>query len=118
MECFAHSGVQAVALCRGCGKGVCRECVRDLGYSGVVCSDQCQKKVVEYDALYNRSRDILARTRIAYYVVSVLFFTLGGFFAWQKDYAMAPFFVLFGMVTLTLAVMREKSGGTGGSSGK
>lgn len=44
MECFAHPGHQAVALCRGCLRGVCRDCAIDLG-AGFVCSESCRPQV-------------------------------------------------------------------------
>ena len=35
MKCFCHSGVEAVAACRTCGKGMCSECSAYSGHTGI-----------------------------------------------------------------------------------
>ena len=41
MQCFAHPTDPAVAVCRGCLKGVCRACAIELD-RGVACSEACR----------------------------------------------------------------------------
>ncbi len=38
MNCFFHPETPAVAMCKFCQKGLCRECARDLGH-GMSCRD-------------------------------------------------------------------------------
>ena len=41
MHCFYHSDVDAVGLCKACGKGLCRPCAVDLG-EGLACQNSCE----------------------------------------------------------------------------
>lgn len=41
MECFAHSGSNAVGVCKSCGKGVCRACAIQVT-RGLACSAECK----------------------------------------------------------------------------
>jgi hypothetical protein len=40
MECFHHVNVDALAVCRHCGRGICKECARE-GAGGLTCSEEC-----------------------------------------------------------------------------
>lgn len=52
MNCFQHEAVVAVASCSVCGRGICRDCVIDVG-GLAVCRSRCEvagaKFVVERD---------------------------------------------------------------------
>jgi len=53
MRCFNHAEVRAVGLCKNCGKGICHECLVDLG-NGLACKPQCEERVsilIEYSQL-------------------------------------------------------------------
>jgi hypothetical protein len=44
MRCFTHREIEAVAVCRGCGRGTCSECLTDVG--GVIaCRGRCEGRV-------------------------------------------------------------------------
>jgi hypothetical protein len=45
VNCFNHRTTSAVALCRGCGKGLCPGCANDTG-QGVACRDSCETRVI------------------------------------------------------------------------
>lgn len=57
MECFAHPNAAAIAVCKHCGKGVCRACATDIGVA-VVCSEACAKEAPEYDEMMQRSKKV------------------------------------------------------------
>ena len=40
MECFAHEGKAAVALCKNCARGICRTCAIPVT-NGLACSKEC-----------------------------------------------------------------------------
>jgi hypothetical protein len=40
MNCFNHQNVNAVALCKNCSKGICRECIEEFE-NGVACKETC-----------------------------------------------------------------------------
>jgi hypothetical protein len=45
MKCFLHSTVDAIAVCRGCGRAVCHECQQSTVNKEVVCSLDCESLV-------------------------------------------------------------------------
>ena len=55
MECFAHAGTAAVGTCRSCGKGICRDCARDLGFA-LACSERCATSASEIEDLTLRAK--------------------------------------------------------------
>lgn len=55
MECFAHAGAAAIGVCRSCGKGICRDYARDLGFA-LACSERCAKATSESEALTLRAK--------------------------------------------------------------
>ena len=46
MNCFTHSEVNAVAVCKACGKAICHSCVIDLGHA-IACSERCKEDAAE-----------------------------------------------------------------------
>ena len=44
MKCFYHPGSDAVGVCKSCGKGLCPDCVADLG-KGIACRSRCETDV-------------------------------------------------------------------------
>ena len=58
MECFAHPGVNGVGVCKGCGKAVCRNCARDLGFA-IACSEACAKEATDLHQVNQRSKRLV-----------------------------------------------------------
>lgn len=54
MRCFVHPDREAVAICRTCATGICRECGVDVG-SGFACSAKCAEDVRRYLEFYEQS---------------------------------------------------------------
>lgn len=54
MNCFQHAPSPAVGLCKNCQRGVCPECLADLG-DGLACRGRCEQKVQSLNALLHRS---------------------------------------------------------------
>ena len=89
MKCFYHPQTDAVAICKNCSKGLCTECVSDVGH-GSACKGKCESEVQGYDEMIQRvvrSKPILG----GYYKMWGLFFCLGGlaaltisFLSWEK----------------------------------
>jgi hypothetical protein len=76
MKCFYHPQTDAVAICKNCGKGLCAECVSDVGH-GAACKGKCESEVQGYDEMIQRvvrSKPILG----GYYKMWGLFFCLVG----------------------------------------
>jgi hypothetical protein len=67
MRCFYHQDREAVGTCKSCGKGVCGECVVDLG-KGLACRSRCEADVRAVIALIDRNIQLSTATPTAYMV--------------------------------------------------
>lgn len=41
MRCYAHHESDAVGVCHGCGRGVCRSCAREAPSGEIACGETC-----------------------------------------------------------------------------
>lgn len=57
MECFKHTNVVAVGLCKSCYKAVCRACAIEIPH-GLACSEECAADAKEYNQITERSKKI------------------------------------------------------------
>lgn len=57
MNCYRHSNVSAVGLCKTCFKAVCPDCAVDVG-NGLACKGSCEEKVLELNEQWERSAKI------------------------------------------------------------
>ena len=81
MKCFAHQSVDAIGLCKNCGKGLCSSCAKDLQFA-LSCSDSCERELMAVRAQILRSRALLD-TQKRFRLLAPVFFVLMGavFFA-------------------------------------
>jgi len=57
VRCFNHPAVEAVGNCKSCHRGLCRECVSDLGH-GLACRGVHESEVELLNAIVSRSARI------------------------------------------------------------
>ena len=55
MKCFYHQQTEALGLCKNCMRGICAECLVDVG-NGLACRGGCEEEVRIYNDLLQRSR--------------------------------------------------------------
>jgi hypothetical protein len=60
MKCFRHPDLDALGICKQCGKGLCGLCVADTG-SGLACKNSCEKRVFELALLNNPKSNLVIR---------------------------------------------------------
>ena len=71
MKCYTHSDIEAVGLCRVCGRALCRECVTEV--SGVCCCkgrceasvktpEQYQAELLQYQAGFQDKGETFVRS--------------------------------------------------------
>ena len=53
MKCYNHPEREAVAVCRACGKAVCKECGLETG-NGIACRQSCTDILAEKTEYYSR----------------------------------------------------------------
>lgn len=114
MECFTHPETQAVAVCKSCGKAVCRSCAQDLGHA-VVCSADCATDATELNEINKRAKRLYgvgagAKSRrlpsgVVMWSLFAVFFT--GFGIYQSILRHQPdwFLLIFGGLSAIVAFM-------------
>ena len=85
MRCFYHGEVEAVAICKSCGRGVCHDCGAEVG-TGTACRNRCEPEVEALNELIQRNKKAYASTAGMYrgggafsVLVGVLFAGFGWF---------------------------------------
>jgi hypothetical protein len=90
MKCFNHDASEAVAICKNCGKALCRTCAVDVG-NGIACLNSCEQEVRSVNELVQRNKTSSQKTGYAYQrnaVVSLLIaliFAYLSFDAYRED---------------------------------
>ena len=72
MRCYNHSEIEAVGICRACGKGLCTACAVDLGI-GLSCRGEHEKRVAANDALVSRAAQVQDTAGRAKYALPAFF---------------------------------------------
>src|SRR5690349_4892083 len=85
MRCFYHPTVEAVALCKSCQRGLCPDCVAEVGLSSS-CRNRCESDVLSLNELLARARaapktvsGINRRSAIFLILCGVVFLLLCGY---------------------------------------
>src|SRR4030095_7607907 len=65
MLCFYHSSIEAVAICKNCSRGVCRDCAAEFPNS-IACKNRCEAEVEAVNQLINRGKTSYQKTSSAY----------------------------------------------------
>jgi hypothetical protein len=108
MKCFYHSQIDAVAICKNCSKGLCMECVADVG-NGVACKGKCEAHVIAVNELIGRNHKSHERAASLYSKMAIwvallgLSFTIAGFISWQKGGSASP--IVFGLIFLAGSIL-------------
>lgn len=57
MECFEHSAMPAIGICKSCNKAICRTCAKSFP-KGLACSDACLKDAIELVEMNERAKKL------------------------------------------------------------
>tara|TARA_R110002050_G_scaffold300599_1_gene470723 strand:+ start:2971 stop:3357 length:387 start_codon:yes stop_codon:yes gene_type:complete len=55
MKCFNHAEIDAVAICKNCNKGLCKDCLTEVE-NGIACTATCVEEVNQVNSLINRNK--------------------------------------------------------------
>ena len=104
MRCFNHPDSEAVATCKHCFKGICRECVIDSG-CGLACSTACEDEIKSLHAMIDRSKKMYpiaaknqSRNAVWLVLTAAVFIALG--LVIRDDFRFMAFFIGMGVVML------------------
>ena len=81
MNCFNHSGVQGVAICRSCGRALCHECIVEVGKS-TACHERCEAAVAKQNEIIERNSTVYPKTANTFLRTGVFTILLGVCFSW------------------------------------
>ena len=79
MRCFNHPDKDAVGICKHCNKGLCPDCLSDLGH-GLACRDSHERDVENINTLISRNSQIQRMTPKTWYVIPAFFAVIGFIF--------------------------------------
>lgn len=103
MECYAHAGITAAAVCRGCGRGVCRRCAIEIPF-GVACSTACEafgRMQVELQQQSFRNIGNLRTARVTQPLAAVILLATGSYLLSSGGYGVvSAMFLAMGGVGL------------------
>jgi hypothetical protein len=115
MRCFYHADREAVGVCKSCQRGICHECIADVG-KGIACKNRCEDDARGLVALADAAirqqpanEFIVARMRRNRLVTAIFYLLLGGGFVVtgilypyvRFGAYLGAVFVVFGIYTLT-----------------
>lgn len=80
MKCFVHQAADAVGTCRACNKGICPDCVKDLGHSICCSQGPCETKARTLDSQVAQSGVVLAAQRRNRFLAPMFFIIAGALF--------------------------------------
>jgi len=110
MECINHSSVQAIGVCRACGKPICIDCASQLA-SGTVCKESCDSQLSDvYPGIstpLSNSKPTnlqikLSRIVVAMFCLAIIALVFPAVFAEKPILG----FVILGIIILSYSAMR------------
>ncbi|MBN1817275.1 MAG: hypothetical protein JW828_07920 [Sedimentisphaerales bacterium] len=78
MNCFNHSNIPAVGICKSCGKGLCKDCLVEVP-DGLACKQSCEERVRYINFLIDSNKQVLTATRFHAKSATIFLFVFGGF---------------------------------------
>jgi len=110
VHCYTHPAADAIGICRACSRGLCAQCVVDLGHS-ISCQGQCEKKAEILHSMIAQHEVIIRTSRRNRFFGPAFFTLLGGVFLyfnldagdlWNFGSIAGLCFMLFGVILFIL----------------
>ncbi len=83
MKCYTHRQVDAVAVCKSCGRALCPECVTEVD-KGCACKNRCEEDVsvlndlvVRGSKAYTKASSVYSKSGIFLLFMGIAFFVFG-----------------------------------------
>ena len=78
-QSFNHSTVDAIAICKSCGRALCRDCVAEVAL-GCSCRSRCESVLAAMNDLVERGSTAYRKTSASYLRSGIFIVLLGGVF--------------------------------------
>jgi len=79
MNCYNHSERPALGTCKACNRGLCADCVTDLGH-GLACKNVHERRVEEIETIISMSAKAHADAPKNQYLLPAFFVFMGSVF--------------------------------------
>jgi len=107
MHCFNHESVAAIAICKFCGRGICRECAI-VQPQGIYCSPDCKVATEETENAVEVNRRLLQKAPTSTFVSAALELAVGILFLALTQFPFlggaSPVLVVMGLLLILAAV--------------
>lgn len=113
MKCFNHSEKEAIAICKNCNKGLCRECAVEVD-NGIACKDKCEEEVIFLNQMLQKNKGIYNKTAQSLYTACFIYLAMGvvfsGFGFYTEIPPLKPFLFIMGGIMILAGVLTAISG--------
>ncbi|MCX6899717.1 MAG: hypothetical protein NT105_13590 [Verrucomicrobia bacterium] len=107
MRCFNHSEIEAVAVCKSCGRALCHDCITEVGL-GCSCKGRCESDVASINDLAERNRTVYQKNSAIYWWSGIVLISFGVLIAgygtvaamFSKDLAGSLWTLLYGVLAI------------------
>lgn len=110
MKCFNHSEIDAVGVCKSCGRALCHDCIAEVGLS-CSCKGRCEAAVASLNDYSERNRTVYQKHSAVYRWSGIIALMLGILFAgcgsvsfFCDDLVLGLVLLVFGLVVIGAGV--------------
>jgi hypothetical protein len=82
MNCYNHEDKSSVGICKACGKGLCPECVTDMGH-GLACKDEHEEMVETYNFIIEKNNKVYSEANKNILIGPIFLLFMGIVFIWS-----------------------------------
>lgn len=93
MRCFNHAEIRAVGLCKNCCKGLCHNCLTDVG-NGLACTGQCVERLQMFNKYNSQLVKQGADNAPVIFALGALFIVVGLYYAFTSTWGVTIFFMI------------------------
>lgn len=111
MQCFNHTEVDAVAICKSCGKALCKSCSTEIT-NGIACKNSCERRVNMLNQMIDNNEKMIATSNvniktnaISSIVFGILFALMGLYLYYSNDF-LGCLFMVMGVSFIVIGIIR------------
>lgn len=121
MKCFNHTSIDAVALCKSCGKSICHDCLEEIE-NGIACKGTCVQRAIEINEMTDKTIKMMPSTENImkstgsfagplFFLASGTIFSVVGLKELDFIFYLGVVFLLYGIYNLVVALKRRQENG-------
>lgn len=110
MKCFNHSEIDAVGVCKSCGRALCHDCIAEVGLS-CSCKGRCEAVVAILNDVTERSKTVYQKHSAIYrwsgifaVMLGILLAGYGSVSIFFGDPGLGLVLLLYGLIVIGVGV--------------